>query len=276
MRLYLAFLLAFLSTTVFSYEVSCKTEQTLTIGCTSDCDRAIKNSLKKVARKHNQRVRFVDMWKKNIKQNFDSLDAIIIPGGIDIDPKYYKDDVEEDLRAHLDRLDYLVDYTRDGKRRDPFEMNVLGNYFSNKNNNKLPLLAICRGMQILTVSQGIPLYIDINKEIGIPNRRRLQDKISIPDSDSLIGQVLNYSSFYGYKNHHQGLRVPYFKKHQAERWPHIKITATSNKGRIAEAIEFDNRPIVATQFHPEIDRGDENSRIFSWVLDNSCKRNKSK
>lgn len=263
---------------VGSSHASCKLEkgEKLKIGCTSNCDPLIKKSLKLIAKKKKYKIDILDMYNANLSYDLSTIDGMIIPGGVDVDPKHYKYKVEADLRARIEELDYLVAYTRDGARRDPFELQTLNEYFSKKENANLPLLAICRGMQILSVSQGIPLYVDIKKELGIKNRRHLLDNITIFDRSSLIGSVLQYDNFLGYKNHHQGLRVDYFKKYQKTRWPEIQITSESNNGLIAESIEFQNRPIIATQFHPEKDKGLERNRIFDWILDESCKNKKAK
>lgn len=264
--------------TIGALASTCKLENSaeLKIGCTSNCDPLIKSSLRKVASKRGYKIKIVDMYKENISEDLSSLDGMIIPGGVDVDPKHYKFKVEADLRAKIESLDYLVSYTKDGQRRDPFELKTLKEYFSKAENKDLPLLAICRGMQILSVSQGIPLYIDIKKELGIKNRRNLQDRIYISDRSSLIGSILQFDNFLGKKNHHQGLRVAYFNKYKNKRWPNISITSTSNNGLIAESIEFKNRPIVATQFHPESDRGLERDRIFGWMLNESCEKKNAK
>ena len=263
--------------TSFSY-ATCKLQRNekIKIGCTSNCDPLIKKALRNRAKKKKYSISIVDMYNANMSFDLSTIDGMIIPGGVDVDPKHYKYAVEPDLRARIEELDHLVAYTRDGQRRDPFELQTLSDYFTNKANKDLPLLAICRGMQILSVSQGIPLYIDIKEELGINNRRHILDRIYIADRSSLIGSVLQYDNFLGYKNHHQGLRVDYFKKFQKTRWPEIQITSESNNGLVAESIEFKNRPIMATQFHPEKDKGVERDRIFDWILNESCENKNTK
>lgn len=276
------FYVLLLSISIFSANAfsmsECKlpSNQTLNIGCTSNCDPLIKSSLRRVAKKRGYSLKIIDMYKENISTDLSPLDGMVIPGGVDVDPKHYKYEVEADLRAKIESLDHLVQYTRDGQRRDPFELKTLNEYFSNKAHADLPLLAICRGMQILSVSQGIPLYIDIKAELGIKNRRNLKDRIYVTDRSTLIGSVLKFDDFLGYKNHHQGLRVDYFNKFQKERWPNITITSSSNNGLIAESMEFVGRPIIATQFHPEKDKGLERDRIFGWMLNESCEKKISK
>lgn len=262
----------------FAYSKSCKLakDQTLRIGCTTKCKYFYKKALKRFAWKKGYNLEIVDMYKDSISQDLSGVDGIVIPGGADINPDLYKNKVEPDLRKKIEELDYLVDYSSEGDRRDPFEAEVLGSYFNDNSNKSLPILGICRGMQMLAVSQGIPLYVDIKAELGIKNRRYLMDRIHLEDENSLIKSILKYSHFWGYKYHHQGIRVDYFNKYQSERWPNIKITSYSNKKRIAESLEFEGRPILGTQFHPEIDFWTERKRIFSWLLNESCFNKKKK
>ncbi|MBD65078.1 MAG: hypothetical protein CME62_07720 [Halobacteriovoraceae bacterium] len=250
-------------------------DEVLTIGCSYGCKYFYRKALYRFANKKGYKLKLVDMLAEK-NTNFDELDGIVMPGGADINPEYYKNKVEDDLRTRIEELDYLVDYSSEGDMRDPFEYEMLQRYFSDDKNKDLPILGICRGMQMLAVSQGIPLIVDIKEEIGIKNRRYLLDRVYLNDEPSLIKSILKYSSFRGYKYHHQGIRVDYFKQHQAERWPDIKLTAYSNRGRIAEAMEFEGRPILGTQFHPEIDFWTERKRIFSWLLDQSCENHNKK
>ena len=117
---------------------------------------------------------------------------------------------------------------------------------------------------MLAVSQGIPLYVDIKTELGIPNRRYLFDRIEMKDGLSLMNDLFS-ATFRAFKRHHQGIRISYFNQH-ASRWPNLSLTAFSNKGLIAESLEFSDRPVLGVQFHPENDFGFERNRIIGWLL----------
>lgn len=246
----------------------------LTVGCVTKCDIFFKWALNKAASKKGHRVKMVDMSFEYPNINWDQYDAIIIPGGADINPDYYLSQVEPELVEYTRSLDYLVNYSQEGTRRDPIEFGTMKDYFSNDKLKDLPVLGVCRGMQLLAVTQGVPLYVDIKKELGIPNRRYLFDRIYMEPEPSLMNSFFIYS-FRAFKRHHQGIRIEYFNEHM-DRWPHLKITSYSNSKLIAESLEFSNRPILGVQFHPENDFGFERSLIFGWLIDQAEKRNATK
>lgn len=244
----------------------------IVIGCTTKCDVFFRLAFKRVTPK-GVTIQLIDLSKKG-ELDFSKLDGIIIPGGADIDPRYYTGRVEPELAQRIRELDHLVKYSEEGKRRDPFEFDLLKKYFNDPSTQNLPILGICRGMQVLGVSQGVPLYIDIKEELGIRNRRFLFDHIKIEPEAALINELFEITEFRAFKRHHQGLRVDYFHAHY-DRWPHLKITSYSNRRLIAESLEFSNRPVFGVQFHPENDFGFERRIIFNWLIREARKRNQS-
>ena len=154
------------ASTLKSEKCELPTHQTLQIACTTDCGRFNARAIYRFAKKLGYKVNLTNIYSENQTPDISKYDAILIPGGADINPDYYINQVEPELQDHLRNIDYLVDYTSEGRRRDPFEYSLLKNYFASNDRNTYytPVLGICRGMQMLTVSQGIPLYIDIKKE----------------------------------------------------------------------------------------------------------------
>jgi len=242
----------------------------LKIGCTKDCGRFNRWALYRFARKSGYKIELHNLYSERESVDIDAMDAIYIPGGADINPKYYISKVEKELQEKIKSLDHLVDYSDSGDRRDPFEYELLQKYFSNKSMAKTPILGVCRGMQMLAVSQGIPLYVDIKAELGIRNRRYKLDRVYVQSKNSEISKIMRRSRFRGVELHHQGPRVDYFKKHKDERWPNINLTALSNRGRIAEVLEWTDRPVLGVQFHPEYTFGKVRRRIFKSFLNQAC------
>ena len=252
-------------------ECSLDKGEVLTIGCTKDCGRFNTWGLNRAARRMKYKIKTVNIYSENTTPDFSKVDGILIPGGVDIDPKYYLDSIPQDLQDHTRSLDHLVGYSEDGKKRDPFEYNLIKQYFASTDTDTIytPILGICRGMQMLTVAQGIPLYVDIREELGIKNRRYTLDKIRITKKDSIMSSIQRRSKFRAVENHHQGLRVDYYEKNK-KNWPHLEVTAVSNGGKVAEALEFLNRPVLGVQFHPEYTFGKTRRVTFSWLLNRAC------
>ena len=252
-------------------QIKCKlpSDQRLVIGCTNYCGRFNKWALKWYARSLGYKLKIVNLRSSKQKLNYTQVDGILIPGGSDIDPKWYMSKVTPEFQEYLEKIKNYTNYTKIGKLRDEFEFNLLEDFFSNPNSQYQPILGICRGMQVLTASQGIPLYGDIQKELGIKNRQYTLDKITITNPESLISELIGRKNFKGVELHHQGLNMSYFNKHR-ENWPQLEVTALSNGDKIAEALEFYDRPILGVQFHPEYTFGKPRRNIFKWLLKRAC------
>ncbi len=243
--------------------------QTLLIGCTNYCGRFNRWAIKWHAKRLGYKVRVINLRSKKQTIDHSQVDAIIIPGGSDIDPKWYMEAVTPEFKEYLEGIKHLTNYSKIGKIRDEFEFNIIEEYFKNPAQKYQPMLGICRGMQALTVSQGIPLYVDIKHELGIKNRHYTLDRVTIHKEESLIKEILGRKKFRAVELHHQGLNLDYFYKHR-ENWPHLDVTALSNGNKIAEALEFYNRPVLGVQFHPEYTFGNTRKGIYRWLLKRAC------
>jgi GxxExxY protein len=99
------------------------------------------------------------------------------------------------------------------------------------------MLGICRGMQMMSVAQGLPLYLDIATELGIPNRQYKLDQIDITESPSLMSSLYGDNKFRAVELHHQGIRVDYYEANK-QSYPQVSVSSYSNNGMIAESIEY--------------------------------------
>ena len=258
----------FFATQLWANECKLKPNETITIGCAFDCGFSNKWRLKTSAQKLGYKIDFIDLRELPTSDDpMEKIDALLVPGGADINPDLYltPDLPSEFVKITQDFRQYF-NASEEGKYRDEYEFNLLKKYFTS--NTKKPLLGICRGMQMMTVSQGIPLYLDLKAEKSIPNRYTKWDKISI-DADTLMDQLFSKATFRGYKYHHQGARMDYWEKY-ADRHPHIRYTSFSNQGIIAEAMEVPGRPILGVQFHPEKSMPKVKHKIFGWLLKQAC------
>ena len=168
-------------------------------------------------------------------KNTDSIlalaDGIILTGGEDINPLQYMDTIN--LAVCGD-----INYQRDTLERKLFD-------FAFK--KKLPLVGVCRGMQMMNVASGGSLYGDIPTEIGTTvihrNNGEVMHEIVLCDTSSLIfpdgTDTIMVNSW-----HHQGLKI----------MPnHLRVIARSFDG-LPETVVMDKSEhpfMIAVQFHPE-------------------------
>lgn len=254
------FSLLFLPLTSFS-ACQLKEHDSIRIGCSTECGFFYRLRLTTNALSLGYPIRIVDLSQK--ENNLSDVDGFIIPGGVDIDPDLYDGRVNPAFKKFA-RL------TSEGTKRDSIETDLLKKYQTDSSLNALPLLGICRGMQMMTVAKGIPLYTDLKNELGIENRVYTFDMISTEQSSVSIPE--NFSAM---KLHHQGLNLNYYQDHRSS-FPDVKITAFSHGGKIAEAIEYEGRPALGVQFHPEMSPSNIATPIFRWFLTKSCERKNSK
>lgn len=163
----------------------------------------------------------------------DLVDGVLLIGGSDISPHLYGEDPTR----------YIWDTN---PRRDVVEMNFLQRAIE----RKVPIFAVCRGMQLLNVYLGGDLYQDIyeQKEKVMNHSDRDNRKITYYHNIS-IEKDSHMEKIFGSKTlvnsyHHQAIR-----KLAGD----LKATARANDG-IIEAVEYKNEDqfILGVQFHPEV------------------------
>jgi len=170
--------------------------------------------------------------EESLDSIYGTLDGLLLPGGDDLDPQWY---------GHLPHpLLGSVDLDRDrleiGLARRALE-------------DDLPLLGICRGIQVMAVAAGGTLYQDIPTEISGQlahdvrqfGRDHLSHEIDI-EQGSLLAQALGCTRMLVNSFHHQSVRdVP----------NGFVVTARADDG-VVEAMEAPGRQFaLAVQCHPE-------------------------
>ena len=113
--------------------------------------------------------------------------------------------------------------------------------------NKLPLVGVCRGMQMMNVASGGSLYGDIPSEIGTTvihrNNGEVMHEIALCDTSSLIFPN-GTDTFMVNSWHHQGLK---------DISENLLVIARAFDG-LPEAVVMNNSAhpfMIAVQFHPE-------------------------
>jgi putative glutamine amidotransferase len=174
----------------------------------------------------------------------DRIDGLLLIGGADIDPAIYGAAREPATESTY-------------RDRDQFEIALLHGALD----RELPVLGVCRGMQILNVAQGGTLDQNLVADDGSNPHRRVigsfegtEHAVALePGSLALrsAGEELHVARCH----HHQAVR---------ELGEGLRISGRAADG-VVEAIESsDGRWALGVQWHPE---ADERSRLFSALYE---------
>jgi len=180
----------------------------------------------------------------------DTLDGIVLSGGADIDPDYLG---EEPL-----------DCISINPRRDRQELTLVRLAVE----RQIPVLGICRGIQVLTAALGGKLYQDIKIQHDRPSIEHSQTiarglpshEVKLEKDSLLYGffgkETLSVNSF-----HHQAVKeVP----------AGFRVTASAPDGIIEGMESTTFRPIMGVQWHPEcflLENDHTMLPIFEWLVE---------
>lgn len=184
----------------------------------------------------------------HLERIFSAADGLILAGGGDIAPHFY--------RGADHPLIYMVDESRDRMELQMAQSAVERNF---------PLLAICRGLQVLNVAHGGTLHPHLPDVYGetIPHRSPPRDPgrhtVAI-EAGSRLADILRTVEPQVVSWHHQAA---------AEIGPRLRVVARAPDG-VVEACEVTDREnCIGVQWHPEISAAADpvQQRIFDWLVD---------
>lgn len=164
---------------------------------------------------------------------FARLDGLLLSGGGDVDPAYYGEEHE----PWMGQVDV---------ERDISELGLVRTWLKGKR----PLMAICRGHQVLNVAMGGTLFQDIAAHIpnALDHAYAPARPMELPvhtvtlDPGSNIAGILGSTSLEVNSAHHQAV------KKAADR---IAVVGHASDG-VVEAIELPEYPFcIGVQWHPE-------------------------
>lgn len=197
-----------------------------------------------------------------IRDAISRCDGVLLSGGGDIAPAVYGAELPPEIAETV--------VPAEGQR-DLFELILLDEVFRQAK----PLLAICRGHQILNVALGGDLIADIPQQCPgaldhcrEPERFQPVHAIAV-EPDSLLSRLTETTRMEVNSTHHQAVgRIA----------PPLRVTARGPDG-IVEALELDpamEHPIpflLSVQFHPErlYTAHPEHARLFSGFVTH-CRR----
>jgi putative glutamine amidotransferase len=175
----------------------------------------------------------LQMSEQTLQGIFQRLDGMFLPGGEDLDPSAYGQERHPQLGAP-------------DKERDRTEL-LLAHWALAEG---MPLLGVCRGIQVINVVCGGTLYQDLHsqrpdlaKHDYFPpshERYRVSHQVII-EPDSRLARALG-SQHEVNSMHHQGI---------ADLGAGLRVVARAEDG-LAEAVEMPTLPfVVGVQWHPE-------------------------
>jgi len=190
-------------------------------------------------------------------------DGVVLTGGDDLDPALFRPRTPARLRKTV---------TLDHPLRDELEFAVIREVFAQRK----PLLAICRGLQVLNVALGGTLIVDIPQEVPGALAHKRMDRKNDPVHEVALtpGSLLHKShatqTLGVNSSHHQAAGRVALK---------LRVTGVSPDG-VIEGLELKPAAarrgswLVAVQYHPErlFDRHPAHARLFGAFVRASSRK----
>ena len=168
------------------------------------------------------------------RQALELFDGLLLTGGADIDPaSYHEEPHPETVGTVPERDAFEIALTREAIARD------------------LPVLGICRGMQLINVARGGTLVQHLPEHVGHEHHRRVLGSFEGADHDVALAAGSLAASAAGELVH-----VTLSHHHQAvdRLGEGLIVTGSSTLDELPEAIELPGRRFVlGVQWHPEAD-----------------------
>jgi len=185
-------------------------------------------------------------WEKNNIDDLKKCSSLLLTGGVDISPEFFNGSLDGQ------KWDNYI------PKRDEFEFKIIDYALE----NGYPILAICRGMQVMNFKLGGKLIIDIETAKGT-NHRKIEDTGVKKDrihhvnvlQNTLLYDIVGEKEGTINSSHHQAVETP---------GKGLMISASADDG-IVEGIEWaekkDKPFFLGVQWHPE--RMDDMNNPFS-------------
>ena len=172
----------------------------------------------------------------SLREVYDRLDGILIPGGVDMSPETFG----EEPHPRLGRID---------PARDRVEMTLTAWAVEDEK----PVLGLCRGLQVINVTLGGTLYQDLEAQCpdGIKHdyypthgygRDFLAHEVTLAKG-SRLRHAMEHDRIRVNSMHHQGIKTLS---------PSLMVSATAPDGLIEAAESAGDHFLVGVQWHPEV------------------------
>ncbi len=198
--------------------------------------------------------------KDEIKTLVDYCDGIFLTGGDDVYPDLYG----VDKNALCGKVD--------PSERDRVEWEIL-DYALTK---KLPILGVCRGMQVMNVYKGGSLYQDIKGEMpgalkhdfhknsaGENLKRNTIAHDMLIEEGTLLHDIVQKNNIHVNSLHHQGVRL----------LANSLTKCASTEDGLIEGVELKDHPFfIGVQWHPEELNDEPSRKLFKAFVDAAKKQ----
>ena len=194
--------------------------------------------------------------KEKMVELLNSLDGIIFTGGEDFDPAYYNE-------RPIPQMGTI------NAPRDEFDISLL----LLAAERGLPVLGICRGIQLINIAFGGSLYQDLPaqyKDNSVRHRQRQPKEEAshsvIVESNTVFSNIVKTKTLMVNSSHHQAIKKVAIGFRVAGKSP-------DNIVEVIEKIDSENW-ILGVQFHPEVrfTRDTDMRRIFQRFIEETISR----
>jgi len=182
-------------------------------------------------------------FEKNNTEAISTCDGFVLTGGVDVHPSFYDgktiyNNSPSDLQLS----------------RDLFEEKI----YRHSQLNKLPVLGICRGMQLINVLEGGKLIQDLDDH-NLRHKKEESDKEHpvVAEKNSLLCEVAGSASGNVNSAHHQAIDPDAIGEN-------LMVNAYDDDAeKIIEGLEFKNKTgkafMLCVQWHPERMKGKDDN-----------------
>lgn len=192
-------------------------------------------------------------WKKNNKDDLHQCHGLVLTGGVDTDPFFYNPSLTSYPNQPLEW----------NRQRDEFEIGLFRSALA----VKLPVIGICRGLQLVNIVLGGTLLADI-EAAGKQNHRAMGGKDCVHPvqvvSTSLLHEISKQTEGIVNSAHHQAI----------DKLAEPLVANCFADENSIEGIEWRNQsghsPMLCVQWHPERitdkDKNPLSKNIRDWFL----------
>ena len=188
-------------------------------------------------------------FKTNNTEDFPSCDGFVLTCGVEIHPSLYSGDTDYPNAPENFEIE-----------RDLFEKKI----YNYSQQHKLPLLAICRGLQLVNVLNRGQLIQDFGEANAIHKKEAEEDRLHKVQmvNGSLLHEISGEESYETNSAHHQSVDPAFIGRD-------LMVNCQSDVDGLIEGLEWKNKNgkafFLGVQWHPERIKDKENHPLSQKI-----------